>query len=661
MSLSPFCLRRYSLQQRMLFIAATFLIAPSLVQAQNFAWVRQFGTDRDEQVNAVAASASGVYVGGNTIGVFPGEASAGLNDVDAFVARFDNAGNRLWVRQFGSTAVAADYVYGVAADSTGVYAVGTTRGALPGQTPTGSSDIFVRKYDLNGNIVWTRQLGTPQEDQGLAAAIDATGVYVAGAQFADGFLRKYDFNGNELWTRLVSTTSGDEVRGVAADTSGVYVTGRTNGEIVPPKPGVADFDTFVRKYDKDGNVIWTRQFGTIANEQGNAIAVNSTGVYLAGDTTGTFAGQTKAGGLWDMFAAKFDLNGTQQWVRQFGCAYEDGAYGVALSAAGAYVVGYAEEALPGSTAVGNLDDFVRVYDTNGSIVSTSMFGVINNDGGALGVAADATGVYIGGQTGHGTAFQGQTTFGSTDGFIARIPPPPDVSVGGVVNNGSFAPNPAPLAPGAIAAVFGSNLNDGTIQLSSSFGGDGKLITALGGTSVTINGTAAPIFYSTMGQIGIQIPYEVAGQSTAQIVVSVAGQSSVARTFNIAPSAPGIFTANQQGTGIAAVLHQDGVSPITPQNPAHPDEVIIFFLTGLGALSPSVATGAPSGGNLSATATLTIDGVSAAVDYAGGAPGFVGLNQINARVPANTRTAEAIPVIVSIGGRASNTATVPVAP
>ena len=57
-----------------------------------------------------------------------------------------------------------------------------------------------------------------------------------------------------------------------------------------------------------------------------------------------------------------------------------------------------------------------------------------------------------------------------------------------------------------------------------------IITSLGGTSVTVNNTPAPIFYSTLGQIGIQVPYEVVGQSTAQIVVTVAGQSSVPRAF-----------------------------------------------------------------------------------------------------------------------------------
>lgn len=112
---------------------APFLLATAAVmaQAQEFDWIRHIGTNRDDQVYAVALSLSGVYVGGKTIGIFPGETGV-LNDVDAFVARFDNAGNQLWAHQFGSVAVAGDAVMGMAADATGVYTVGITNGSLPG-------------------------------------------------------------------------------------------------------------------------------------------------------------------------------------------------------------------------------------------------------------------------------------------------------------------------------------------------------------------------------------------------------------------------------------------------------------------------------------------------------------------------------------------------
>ncbi|HWP85041.1 MAG TPA: hypothetical protein VNN17_07620, partial [Terriglobia bacterium] len=233
---------------------------------------------------------------------------------------------------------------------------------------------------------------------------------------------------------------------------------------------------------------------------------------------------------------------------------------------------------------------------------------------------------------------------------------------GVVNNASFAPAPAPLAPGSIAAVFGSNLNDGSIITSSTIGPDGKLVTTLGGSSATVNSIPAPIFYSTPGQIGIQIPFELANLSFGTLRVTVAGETSEPVNIPISNFAPGIFTVNQQGTGLAAALHEDGVTPVTGGNPAHLNEVIVFFGTGLGVASPPLATGERSGGNPTSTpATATVGGVAAIVEFSGTAPGFVGLNQINVRIPAGIATGPAVPVVFNIGGQAANPVTIPVAP
>ncbi|HEY7680935.1 MAG TPA: hypothetical protein VIC04_10510 [Terriglobia bacterium] len=641
---------------------AFFLLVPALAQAQGFAWVRRFGTGRDEQVNAVGVSSSGVYIGGNTIGVLPGQTSAGLNDLDAFVARYDTAGNELWLRQFGSSTVAQDSVQGVAADSTGVYVVGRTDGTLPGKSSSGGTDVFVRKYDVNGTEQWTQQFGTSTDDQATAAAVDPTGLYVAGilgvGGSRDAFVRKYDLSGSELWTRQFGTVDGDEARGVAVDASGVYVSGYTGGALAPTPQGGAD--VFVRKYDASGTVVWTTQFGTATTDvlYGNAVAVNASGVYVVGETAGTFAGQTKAGGLFDAFVAKFDLAGSQQWVRQFGTDADDYGYGVAVNSIGVYVVGGVGGALPGQTGIGGSDVYVRRYDVNGAETGTSQFGSPSHDE-AYGIAADSTGVYIGGYS--SGAGLGGTPLGGSDAFVLRIPPPPDILVGGIVNAASFAQHPAPLGPGTIATIFGTNLNDGSTALNTSFGSDGLLITSLGGSQVRVNGVLAPMFFSTPGQLAIQIPNEVAGQTTANVTVTASGQTSVIRSIFVEAVSPGVFTANQSGSGPGAITHVNG-SAVTQQNPARPGEILVLYATGFGVLSPPLATGAPSAGNTTAApATLTVDGAAATVLFSGSTPGLVGLNQINFTVPASTRTANNIPVVVTIGGKQANTVTIAVAP
>jgi uncharacterized protein (TIGR03437 family) len=299
---------------------------------------------------------------------------------------------------------------------------------------------------------------------------------------------------------------------------------------------------------------------------------------------------------------------------------------------------------------------VRKYDASGNEIWTRQFGTNSADQ-AYAVTVNSTGVYVAGNApGY---FPGQTqTSGNI--LVAKIAFGPVLFDGGVVNNASFTKSPAPLAPGSIAAVFGTGLNDGSTVLFSSFGSDGKLVTTLGGASVTVNNIPAPMFYSTPGQLGIQIPFELATLGAATLQVTVGGQASAPITIAVDGLAPGLFTATQDGKGAAVALHTDGVTPVTAQNPAKPNEVLVLFGTGLGLLSPSLATGAPSQGNPTVILPgVTVDGISAEVQFAGGAPGFVGLDQINIRIPPGMRTATNIPMVLNIGTKQSNTVTIAV--
>ena len=587
---------RVSRQIHLLAAAIVLFGALPSADAQSYVWARRFGTNLDEEAFGVATGLGGVYVGGYTFGsMVTGQANAG--NKDAVVIKYSPAGSALWIRQFGTAQ--SDAIQAVAADSTGVYVAGITSGALAGSS-AGSEDVFVRKYDPNGNELWTRQFGTSSDDEGLGIASDGTAVYVVGktqgalaagsSPGGDAFVRKYDTNGNEVWTRQFGTGSVDDATAVAADTSGIYITGRTNGVLGDSNLG--SFDFFLRKYDASGTVVWTRQFGTNTTDAAYAVTVNASGVYVGGETSGAIAGYTKVGnGLYEALVAKFDLAGNQQWVREFGTRYEDAVYGIAATTAGIYFVGYAGDPLPGQSSPGT---FVRRYDANGNETGTAQYAGATDTEWAYGASADGSGVYVCGFVNFAsTAFGPRPlAFSGSEMFVFKIPNPPDVGEGGVVNNGSFAPSPAPVAPGSIAAVFGTNLNDGTFVLGSSFESNGRLSTTLGGASATINNIPVPLFYSTPGQLGIQIPFETTG-SSATIRVTVAGQTSVPRTVSIDTVAPGIFTTTADGKGTAAALHQDGVTPVTAQNPAHPNEVVILFVTGLGALSPPLATGEPS--------------------------------------------------------------------
>ncbi len=246
-------------------------------------------------------------------------------------------------------------------------------------------------------------------------------------------------------------------------------------------------------------------------------------------------------------------------------------------------------------------------------------------------------------------------------------PAPAVNALGVVNNASFAAGSTPIAPGAIAAVFGTNMTDGSSVLFSSFGPSGTLLTTLAGTTVTINGTAVPLFYATPSQLGIQIPLDLTG-TTATIAVSVGGKASAVENVPIAPLSPGLFSTNQSGTGQGAILIANTNTLVAPtgsipgreSRPAKPGDFITIFCTGLGPLTPALATGEKGTNNTTVDQpSVTIGGKSAPVQFSGIAPGFVGLYQVNVQVPAGTPTGNTIPVVLTIGGKQSNTVTIAV--
>ena len=175
----------------------------------------------------VAVDGSGIYVAGNTTGPLPGQSYAG-GAVDAFLRKYTLDGTELWTHEFGTSA--SDGVSGISIDGTGIYILGTTEGVLPGQTNTGLKDAYVRKYDLDGIELWTRQFGTSASEEAYAISVHGSGVYLAGSTqgsfpgenksgFLDAFVKKFDTDGTELWTDQF----GSSANGISADASGVYV------------------------------------------------------------------------------------------------------------------------------------------------------------------------------------------------------------------------------------------------------------------------------------------------------------------------------------------------------------------------------------------------------------------------------------------------------
>jgi len=219
---------------------------------------------------------------------------------------------------------------------------------------------------------------------------------------------------------------------------------------------------------------------------------------------------------------------------------------------------------------------------------------------------------------------------------------------------------AAISPGEIITIFGTSLGPTpfvTLALDSS----GKVATTLGGVQVLVAGFLAPMVFASNTQVSAVVPYEVAQLHGSQpVVVRFLGQTSNAIGVQVAPTAPGIFTANASGTGPGAISNQN-YSANSPSNPAAKGSTVAIYMTGEGLTSPTLATGSVTTATLPPPqvtpppllpVAVLIDGQPAAIAYAGEAPGLVaGVMQVNVVIPAGARTGD-LPLVVSVGGTSS---------
>lgn len=228
------------------------------------------------------------------------------------------------------------------------------------------------------------------------------------------------------------------------------------------------------------------------------------------------------------------------------------------------------------------------------------------------------------------------------------------AVTSAVNGASFS---GPIAAGGVGTLFTGPIPGVSTTIAAA---GYPLPATLGGVTVRVNGTPAPLYAVTSttgsGQINIQMPRGAVGP--VPVVVNASGQSAPEVTLNVVPIAPGIF----QSAGVAAALRASDYSVVSGTNPAVRGETILIYATGLGPVSNAPADGAAAGANplseVVERVTVTIGGVAAPVSFGGLAPGFAGLYQVNAQVPAGlpAGTAE---LILRSGSAVSPPAPLPV--
>jgi uncharacterized protein (TIGR03437 family) len=214
----------------------------------------------------------------------------------------------------------------------------------------------------------------------------------------------------------------------------------------------------------------------------------------------------------------------------------------------------------------------------------------------------------------------------------------------------------PVAPGGLVSIFGSQLSPVTLAST-----DVPLPTVLADSCLTANGVVIPITFVSPTQINAQLPFQVSGNT--DIVLRTPGGTSDALRIVIQPAAPAVFRSGSAGpaTDIPTIVRSTNNALVTNSNPVHPNDRITIYLTGMGLTLPEVAAGAPAPSEPLSSAllspTVTLGGTGLFIDFAGLAPGMVGVYQINALVPfKGVPLGFDIPLTINQGG---GTTTIPV--
>lgn len=486
-------------------------------------WTRLAGSVNYDEGYAVAADPSGncIIAGGTQGSLF----SSTSGRYDMFVGKYDTDGNLLWGRQRGTGE--REFAFGVAADSSGnIYATGYTGAALDGQSHVGKWDIYLMKFNPTGDWLWTRQIGTGQDDEGYAVTTDASdNVYITGyvrgdmhgqtrVGSADVFISKYNASGTRLWTRLFGSPEIDQAWAICCDASGnVFVTGYCQGSI-EGHPYHANGDLFLAKYDTNGNRLWLRQWGTVNAEHGYSLATADDGsVYVSGYTTGSLYGPQMGGR--DVFLARFDAAGNQLWGRQFGTDEHDQGWGVTMGIDGhLYITGQVAGPIHGNTHFGGLDIFLARYNPEGTHLWTTQVGTASDEW-ARGVATTSEGVvYLAGTTfGH---LDGNTNQGVSDAFAMKFIQVADVS--------PDEPTDAQASPATVCSG-----NPSQLSATPGFGGDtiAWFSDSCGGTEVP--GGASPVVTPT-----VTTTYHAQAKNSTTGLVS---STCATVTVTVIPSAP----------------------------------------------------------------------------------------------------------------------------
>ncbi|TVR79069.1 MAG: T9SS C-terminal target domain-containing protein [Chitinophagaceae bacterium] len=458
-------LHRFTLFIVCIFAYCLLAVTDSFSQAPDFIWAKTAEESHSGYGQGISTDANGNVV---VIGRFSSPSiSFGSTTLtkeggsDIFVVKYDPDGNVLWARSAGGDLW--DEGYDITTDAkgniliTGTFLSSSITFGSTTLTKSGNANIFVVKYDPDGNVLWARSAGGGgTSDEGYSISTDTIGNVLVTGFFsspsitfdsitltnsgnANIFIVKYDPDGNVLWAQSAEGSSSAAGWGIATDGIGnILVTGSfwspsiTLGSITLTKSG--ERDLFVVKYDSEGNVLWAQSAGGENWDEGYDVAIDSEGNTLL---TGyfqspyiVFGSDTLINqGDYNIFVVKYDPDGNTVWAHSFGGNSSDISRGITTDARdNVLVTGYlkSQSIAFGSDTLTNengSDVFVVKYSPEGNFLWVkSTKGIYSDRGYSISTDKSRNVFLTGSYLSYDMSFDSinLTNAGSSSFFVAKI-------------------------------------------------------------------------------------------------------------------------------------------------------------------------------------------------------------------------------------------------
>lgn len=391
----------------------------------NLLWMTYYGGEGSDDLYSICSDNNGnIFVAGSTnskTGIAtPGSyqpVHGNVNNVrDAFVAKFNAAGNRIWGTYYGGAG--ADYLYGIRAGANGnIFVAGETNSLngisspgcyqpvyAGGTAPADKGDGFIASFDNNGNRLWATYFGGALSDIFYGVALDNNGnVYATGITNSktgiatpgafqttmaggsdDAMLVKFNDTGNLLWATYYGGSGGDYSDAICCDKQNNIIIGgitssttdiATAGTYQPGFGGNAN-DGFVAKFNANGNNIWGTYYGGngkeavsgITSDVNNNIIITGYSLSTNNIVTGNAYQTTALTGKLNVYIAKLTANGNRTWGTYYGYGSGQGRDVTTDNAGNVFVCGVtmANDSIATCNAVqqtrgGNSDMFVAMF------------------------------------------------------------------------------------------------------------------------------------------------------------------------------------------------------------------------------------------------------------------------------------------------------------